>query len=169
MCAWSGSWMADGCGRRAAVAGCSLTGVVCGSERLALTASGSVGNESHFVWSRQAVQPKPWIDSACRAFNQSICPHGNWLLNRAPQASLTSFMPIIIGTCPLPFVVRRHPSLTAYIYTIPIPDPTHRMAATNISKKRKFVADGVFYAELNEVRASSCWDVCGDGCTSRPT
>jgi hypothetical protein len=23
---------------------------------------------------------------------------------------------------------------------------------TNISKKRKFVADGVFYAELNEVR-----------------
>lgn len=26
------------------------------------------------------------------------------------------------------------------------------MATTNISKKRKFVADGVFYAELNEVR-----------------
>jgi small subunit ribosomal protein S3e len=25
------------------------------------------------------------------------------------------------------------------------------MAATNISKKRKFVADGVFYAELNEL------------------
>jgi hypothetical protein len=24
---------------------------------------------------------------------------------------------------------------------------------TNISKKRKFIADGVFYAELNEVRA----------------
>lgn len=24
--------------------------------------------------------------------------------------------------------------------------------ATNMSKKRKFVADGVFYAELNEVR-----------------
>jgi hypothetical protein len=24
--------------------------------------------------------------------------------------------------------------------------------AANISKKRKFVADGVFYAELNEVR-----------------
>jgi len=23
---------------------------------------------------------------------------------------------------------------------------------TNISKKRKFIADGVFYAELNEVR-----------------
>lgn len=28
------------------------------------------------------------------------------------------------------------------------------MATTNISKKRKFVADGVFYAELNEVRLS---------------
>ena len=26
------------------------------------------------------------------------------------------------------------------------------MASTNISKKRKFVADGVFYSELNEVR-----------------
>jgi hypothetical protein len=26
------------------------------------------------------------------------------------------------------------------------------MPATNISKKRKFVADGVFFAELNEVR-----------------
>ena len=26
------------------------------------------------------------------------------------------------------------------------------MAQTNISKKRKFVADGVFYSELNEVR-----------------
>ena len=25
------------------------------------------------------------------------------------------------------------------------------MASTNISKKRKFVADGVFYAELNEL------------------
>lgn len=25
--------------------------------------------------------------------------------------------------------------------------------ATNMSKKRKFVADGVFYAELNEVSA----------------
>ena len=24
--------------------------------------------------------------------------------------------------------------------------------ATNISKKRKFVADGVFYSEINEVR-----------------
>ena len=26
------------------------------------------------------------------------------------------------------------------------------MSNTNISKKRKFVADGVFYSELNEVR-----------------
>lgn len=29
------------------------------------------------------------------------------------------------------------------------------MAAVLISKKRKFVADGVFYAELNEVRSVS--------------
>lgn len=27
--------------------------------------------------------------------------------------------------------------------------------ATNMSKKRKFVADGVFYAELNEVSSST--------------
>jgi len=27
---------------------------------------------------------------------------------------------------------------------------------TNISKKRKFIADGVFYAELNEVSAGKC-------------
>lgn len=51
--------------------------------------------------------------------------------------------------------IRRHPSLTTYIYT-PYPhgrpNNTQRMATTNISKKRKFVADGVFYAELNEVR-----------------
>jgi hypothetical protein len=26
-----------------------------------------------------------------------------------------------------------------------------KMAARNISKKRKFIADGVFYSELNEV------------------
>ena len=29
------------------------------------------------------------------------------------------------------------------------------MATVNISKKRKFVADGVFYAELNEVNYNS--------------
>ena len=29
---------------------------------------------------------------------------------------------------------------------------TTTMSNTNISKKRKFVADGVFYSELNEVR-----------------
>jgi hypothetical protein len=28
------------------------------------------------------------------------------------------------------------------------------MSALNISKKRKFVADGVFYSELNEVNLS---------------
>ena len=32
------------------------------------------------------------------------------------------------------------------------PPPTVTMAHQNISKKRKFVADGVFYSELNEVR-----------------
>lgn len=30
------------------------------------------------------------------------------------------------------------------------------MAALNISKKRKFVADGVFYSELNEVCLFYC-------------
>lgn len=30
------------------------------------------------------------------------------------------------------------------------------MAALNISKKRKFVADGVFYSELNEVCLFHC-------------
>jgi len=38
----------------------------------------------------------------------------------------------------------------------PIPpflSPTQSIMTTNISKKRKFIADGVFYAELNEVRA----------------
>merc|ERR1712183_884563 len=29
--------------------------------------------------------------------------------------------------------------------------PTQSMASQNVSKKRKFVADGVFYAELNEL------------------
>jgi len=32
--------------------------------------------------------------------------------------------------------------------------------AANISKKRKFVADGVFYAELNEVRLSLACVLC---------
>merc|ERR1711865_472884 len=29
--------------------------------------------------------------------------------------------------------------------------PSQQMASQNVSKKRKFVADGVFYAELNEL------------------
>lgn len=37
---------------------------------------------------------------------------------------------------------------------------------TNISKKRKFVADGVFYAELNEVRALRLMPVRPNGCQS---
>lgn len=32
-----------------------------------------------------------------------------------------------------------------------LPPPLGTAMATNMSKKRKFVADGVFYAELNEV------------------
>jgi hypothetical protein len=31
------------------------------------------------------------------------------------------------------------------------------MASTPMNKKRKFVADGVFFAELNEVRAHHHW------------
>lgn len=50
----------------------------------------------------------------------------------------------------------------------PRPNPTHAQArptmTTNISKKRKFVADGVFYAELNEVRACALLSTCLPAC-----
>ncbi len=40
-----------------------------------------------------------------------------------------------------------HPTTTAIMAT---PAPAGGVSGTNISKRRKFVADGVFYAELNE-------------------
>lgn len=43
------------------------------------------------------------------------------------------------------------PCLTSQPALHPPPPPPFDTMATNISKKRKFVADGVFYAELNEV------------------
>lgn len=45
-------------------------------------------------------------------------------------------------------------SLIAPFFPLPThTNPTQSTMTTNISKKRKFIADGVFYAELNEVRA----------------
>lgn len=40
-----------------------------------------------------------------------------------------------------------------FLPSLPLLSPTQSTMTTNISKKRKFIADGVFYAELNEVRA----------------
>lgn len=52
-------------------------------------------------------------------------------------------------------IITHAPSPLSFLPTQlhPLLSHTQSTMTTNISKKRKFIADGVFYAELNEVRA----------------
>lgn len=88
------------------------------------------------------------LDGSANSINANAGARTNWILwATCCHAKFFIAQTVFYNTCTNTLFTDRKPSMTTQ-QTPSAPAPA--MSGVNISKRRKFVADGVFYAELNE-------------------